>query len=150
MQPQADSSLTQLWHATSVSLGERAVVITGASGSGKSALALQLMALGCGLISDDQTYLTNVDRVVWAQKPKKLPSKIEARFVGLIDVKTASAARVALVVDMDQKETARFPEVRKTQIFEQDITILRKVDATYFPAAILQYLKAMNDDALGR
>ena len=44
-------------HASCVARDGRAVLIRGASGSGKSGLALQLMALGAGLVADDRTRL---------------------------------------------------------------------------------------------
>ena len=46
---------SDILHATCVAFGANAVLILGAAGSGKSALALQLMALGCDLVSDDRT-----------------------------------------------------------------------------------------------
>ncbi|MFL4469945.1 HPr kinase/phosphorylase [Tateyamaria armeniaca] len=56
-------------HATSVAFEGKGVLITGASGRGKSSLALQLMALGCTLVSDDQTELIRKDNAIWAAAP---------------------------------------------------------------------------------
>jgi len=41
-------------HASCVAVDGKGLLITGASGSGKSALALQLMAFGAHLIADDR------------------------------------------------------------------------------------------------
>ena len=41
-------------HASAVALGERALLITGESGTGKTTLALEMLALGASLIGDDQ------------------------------------------------------------------------------------------------
>ena len=46
-----------LLHASCVAVKGRALLITGPSGTGKSALALQMMALGADLVADDQTLL---------------------------------------------------------------------------------------------
>ena len=45
-------------HASCVTVQGRGVLITGASGSGKSALALSLMALGADLVADDRVILS--------------------------------------------------------------------------------------------
>ena len=42
-------------HATCVAVDGRGLLILGPSGSGKSALALQLIALGAQLVADDRT-----------------------------------------------------------------------------------------------
>jgi HPr kinase/phosphorylase len=44
-------------HASAVSLDGNGVLICGASGTGKSTLALQLMALGAELIADDGIWI---------------------------------------------------------------------------------------------
>ena len=41
-------------HASAVALGPVGLLIMGASGSGKSSLALELMARGAKLVADDQ------------------------------------------------------------------------------------------------
>ena len=45
-------------HATTVALAGQGVLILGPSGSGKSGLALQLMAMGAELVADDRTIVT--------------------------------------------------------------------------------------------
>lgn len=129
-----------VWHASSVAFNGRAVVMKGASGTGKSSLALQLMALGGTLIADDQTLVLRGADCIWAKKPRTLPALIEARGLGLLPTALAEPTPVALILDMDTVETARLPDKHMMTVFGHDITVLRKVNAPHFPAAIIHYI----------
>ncbi|WP_172300257.1 HPr kinase/phosphorylase [Pseudoruegeria sp. HB172150] len=131
-----------LIHASTVAIEGRAVLIRGASGSGKSALALQLIALGAGLVADDQTELTLVEGWPVASCPPAIRGRIEARGVGILAVEAAAPARVALVVDMDVAEAERLPPERHTRILGCTIPLLHKVESVHFASAIFVYLKA--------
>ena len=52
---ETDGPQQSILHASCVAIQGRAVLIIGASGRGKSGLALQLMAFGAKLVSDDRT-----------------------------------------------------------------------------------------------
>lgn len=128
-------------HATSLALNGQGVLLIGPSGSGKSALGLQLMAFGAQLVADDQTVLSMQDGALVARAPAQIRGMIEARGVGLLAAQTAPGAPVRLVVDMAQDETERLPPKRHIVLLGQKITLLHKVAHGHFPAAILQYLK---------
>lgn len=132
-------------HASCVAFDGRAVLILGASGRGKSALALQLMALGAGLVADDRTCLTmtraGAQGTVIADAPPPLRGLIEARGIGLLHAEAVGPCDVDLVIDLDQAEVARLPEMRHMELLGQQIRLLHRVDSPSFPAAILQYLK---------
>ncbi|MDF1855226.1 HPr kinase/phosphatase C-terminal domain-containing protein [Pseudooceanicola sp.] len=129
-------------HATCVAYRGRGVLIAGASGSGKSALALQLMALGAALVSDDQVILERRDAMLIASAPDALRGKIEARFVGILSAPSPCAeVAIALAVLLDISETDRLPPDRATNILGCPVPLLHNVAKTYFPAAILQYLE---------
>jgi serine kinase of HPr protein (carbohydrate metabolism regulator) len=88
-------------HASCVALGERAILLTGPSGSGKSDLALRLLDRGAILVSDDYTVLTaNRGRLV-AAAPATIAGRIEVRGVGLVEIGHESGFPVGLVVDLD-------------------------------------------------
>ena len=59
-------------HASCVALDRRAVLLRGASGCGKSALALQLMALGATLVADDRVILRLRDGALAASCPASI------------------------------------------------------------------------------
>jgi HPr kinase/phosphorylase len=124
-----------------VALNGRAVMITGASGAGKSALALALMGFGAQLVADDQTLVSCENGALVARAPDAISGLIEARGVGLLFAQPVAQAEIVLVVDLNQSETARLPESREMLILGVAVPVLHKVESTHFPAAILQYLK---------
>ena len=128
-------------HATAVSIDGRAVLLRGASGSGKSALALELIALGAGLIADDGVALEMRDDQLWAQCPAAIKGQVEARFVGILAVEPAPAAPVVLIVDMDKVESERLPPQRVCELQGVDLPCLHKIEGSYFAAAIMLYLR---------
>lgn len=129
-------------HASAVSIESNAVVIVGASGRGKSSLALQLMAMGASLVGDDQLLLHRDDDELWARPAERLVGLIEARGVGILQAAAQYPCRVRLCVDMDRLETERLPHRYVQTWLGLSVPSLRKVDGPAFPAAILQYLKA--------
>ncbi|MYM56712.1 serine kinase [Rhodobacteraceae bacterium GS-10] len=133
-------------HASTVALDGRAVVITGRAGAGKSGLALQLMALGAGLVADDRTCLWKDGDTIWADAPDTIRGRIEARFVGILDAQATGPARAALWVDLDQEETLRLPDKKTVTVLGVSRPLLHNVQAQHFPAAILHYLKAGRRD----
>ena len=132
-------------HASCVARNGRAVLIRGASGSGKSGLALQLMALGAVLVSDDRTRLWRAGAGLMADAPPTIRGRIEAREVGILSAPPAGPTPVALVVDMDERECDRLPEYRTVTMLGADIPLARKSELAHFPAAILTYLCGTRD-----
>ncbi|TCL01101.1 Hpr(Ser) kinase/phosphatase [Shimia isoporae] len=128
-------------HASCVSLAGHAVVITGASGSGKSALALQLMAYGARLVADDRTEVVSRNGQLWASAPETIKSKIEARGIGILSAEAVGHAQVVLAVDLDRTETSRLPHPRETRILGVSLPLCLRVEAAHFAPAILQYLR---------
>lgn len=74
------------------------MLITGASGSGKSDLALRLMDGGGVLVADDQTKLEARNEKLFASAPLNVAGLIEVRHVGLLLVPHVSDIEVALHV----------------------------------------------------
>lgn len=129
-------------HATCVALGDGALLITGASGRGKSSLALHLMALGAALVADDRVRLSrDADRIV-ASAPPAIRGLIEARGLGLLNAADHGPARLIAVVDLDREETDRLPIARTIVLLGVSLPLIRKIGAAHFPAALIQYLRA--------
>jgi HPr kinase/phosphorylase len=130
-------------HASCVAWRGRGVLITGRSGSGKSALALALMALGCDLVADDRTELSLLpDGGLRASCPAAIAGMIEARGVGLLGAVPAGPVRLHLAVTLDVAETARFPPKRSVAHLGCSLPLLHDIGTGHFAPAILQYLKA--------
>lgn len=132
-------------HATAIAFEDKGTLIIGASGSGKSSLALRLMALGCQLISDDQTELSRRGVMLWASAPAAIRGLIEARGVGLLQAASTEAA-IELVVDLDQIETERLPNMHQREFLGLTRPCFHKADSAAWPAAILQYLKGARQE----
>ena len=135
-------------HATCVAVEGCGVLIIGPSGSSKSSLALQLMALGAALVSDDRTVLRRDGDTLIATAPATISGLIEARGVGILSVPHLDTASVMLVVDMATLERARLPERHSITLLDIQLPCLHKVDAPYFPAAIHTYLMGMRKETL--
>ena len=133
-------------HASAVALDGRGLLILGAAGSGKSALALELMARGARLVSDDQVALSVEGGRLIARAPAAIRGRIEARFVGILNAETIPGAEVALAVDLDRTETDRLPPRRSKKLLGVTFPLLHNAANPSFPAAILQYLKAGRSD----
>lgn len=132
---------SDILHATSVAIDGAGILITGPSGSGKSGLALQLIALGAVLIADDLSRVAASDTGPVIHAPDRLAGVIEARGVGLVRVPHVERAPLRLIVDLGEHETARLPDVRHTDIHGVAIERVRRVDAPHFPASIAALAK---------
>lgn len=137
----AGASEARVMHASCVALQGCAVLILGASGSGKSSLALELMSRGAALVADDRVILTREGSRLIARAPETLSGMIEARGVGLLGAAPAGPQPVHLVVDLDQTEENRLPPHRSTNLLGLSLTLLHNTDTAAFAAAILQYLR---------
>ena len=133
--------MAETWHATCVAFQDRAVLIKGAAGQGKSSLALRLMALGCTLVADDRVILAPAGGGVVAQAPDTLRGLIEARGVGILQAQYVGEARVTLVVDLDQVEKERLPTRRHIAVLGCELPLIWRAESAFFAEAILQLLK---------
>ncbi len=136
----ADGSVSVTLHAGTVALDGRGVLICGSSGSGKSGLALELMALGAVLVADDHTLVTPRDGVLIASCPETIRGRIEARFVGILKAVPSAPVPLALIVDLDHEEDQRLPPSRRREVAGVPLPLLHNCAQRYFPAAIRQYL----------
>lgn len=119
-------------HASCVLVGEKGVLIRGASGTGKSHLAFALLlAGGAGmvprvvLVADDRVLLHRRDNRLFACAPQKLEGLIEIRGAGIRRLPFVHEAAIDLVVDLDAPDAARLPETASSVIAIQDIEIAR-------------------------
>lgn len=130
-----------LLHATAVAVEGRAALIRGASGSGKSALALEAMGFGARLVADDRVILERAGDQVVLSAPDSIRGLIEARYVGILRAEPVEGARLALVVDLDETETERLPPARNVSLLSCEVPLLHKVAQPHFAAALVHYLR---------
>jgi HPr kinase/phosphorylase len=140
--PGAEQGGALTLHASAVAWQGRAALILGPSGSGKSALALNLMALGAVLVADDRVRVSVEGSRLIAASPEAIRGRIEARGIGILNAEAIDRAELALVIDLSATETERLPPWREFRLFERVLPLVHRVESGHFPAAILQYLKA--------
>lgn len=136
----AKVATAQTVHATTISRDGRGLLILGASGRGKSGLALQLIAFGASLVADDRTEIFLRDDRIFARAPAALAGMIEARGVGLLAAPTVPEVEIKLVADLDQTETERLPPFRHIVILGQSLNLVLQSQNDHFPAALWLYL----------
>jgi len=99
-----------LIHATTVAIDGRAVLLRGASGSGKSDLALRLIDAGARLVADDQSELSRRGDAIIARAPATIAGLIELRGIGIMRLDALAEAPVALIADLvPAAEVERLP-----------------------------------------
>ena len=112
-------------HASAVLVGDRAVLIRGPSGSGKSRLAFELILAGRSgqvpsaiLVGDDRVRLDTSGGKLIVRPAPELAGLIEVRGLGIRRIEHIGEAPVGLVVDLGADDAARLPaaEALTTQI----------------------------------
>ena len=128
-------------HASAVKYEDVAVVVTGPSRSGKSTLALELMALGAVLVADDLVVLQRSGRHVRVSPPPDSPAGIEASGIGILAADRSESAQLELVVDLGQRESDRLPPFRKRELLGIEFDLVRGAGNRHLAPAVMQYLK---------
>lgn len=124
----------------------RAVLIRGASGSGKSNLALRMLAFGAELVADDRVVLTLRGRYVHASCPSSLRGLIEARGMGLMHATPAPPTRLSCVVDLDHESDSRLPVRQTVTVLGCDLPLLHPAPGLDFAAALMLYMRGGRKD----
>ncbi len=149
-------------HGTCVAMKCRGLLLIGRSGSGKSAVALALLGLGCDLVCDDCVCLSvekGIEKsgqtdVIIATPPARAMGMakpmIEARGIGLLNAPLipltplTAKTRLIAVVDMDSASDSRLPprEYATLQTAKQTarIDLIRGANQMNLHFALLQYL----------
>lgn len=95
---------------TAVAFSGWGVLILGATGSGKSGLAIRLIARGAALVSDDRVELRQEGERILMRAPDSIRGQVEARMLGLLSVDVYDNAALQLVVDLDRESQTRMPQ----------------------------------------
>jgi serine kinase of HPr protein (carbohydrate metabolism regulator) len=108
----ADGGGAVRMHATCVAIGGKGALLRGPPGSGKSDLALRLIAgpppegqRAAYLVADDQVALSRENDRLIARAPQAIAGLLEIRGVGIRRVPSTEAAQVALIVDLVSRDT---------------------------------------------
>jgi serine kinase of HPr protein (carbohydrate metabolism regulator) len=121
---------SRLAHATAIVIGTTGVVLVGASGAGKSSMALRLISAArqaghfATLVSDDQIFLERISGRVIARAPASITGLIELRGsgIGRIDPMTEAVMHMAVSV-VDSDTTTRIPEENQLWCPHDDVVL---------------------------
>ena len=100
---------TVIVHGTAVALDGMGLIIIGATGSGKTDLALRLIENGAELIADDAVELHRSDDRLMAQLPNLFRGRAMIEGLGLIDLPCATdavALSLAVACDPDNRRSS--------------------------------------------
>ncbi len=132
---------SEILHASCVAVDGRGLLILGPSGSGKSALALQLMAFGARLVADDRTEITREGAALMARCPPAISGLIEARGVGILRATPLPQAALVLAVDLGRVEIDRLPQRRVITLLGLPIDLVLATRSDHFSSALWCYLR---------
>jgi HPr kinase/phosphorylase len=109
-----------LVHASAIILGkacapfganiDHAVLLLGDSGSGKSDVALRLVAMGAQFLADDQTALFAESGRLFAEAPQGAEPWIEIRGIGIVRLPPGAPAPVLFCVHLTNDQPPRLPD----------------------------------------
>jgi HPr kinase/phosphorylase len=91
-------------HATCVAIGARGVLLLGASGTGKSDLALRLIDRGALLVSDDGVEVRAEDGQAIATAPATIAGRMEIRGLGIVETPVMPDVPIALCIALASPE----------------------------------------------
>ncbi len=100
--PRAAPQAAHVWlHASCVQLGGVGVVLLGASGVGKSDLALRLIDAGAQLVADDQLRVEAGPAGLLGRPAENLAGLLEVRGLGIVRLPFCRVTPLGLVVELD-------------------------------------------------
>ncbi|MEQ8322835.1 MAG: HPr kinase/phosphatase C-terminal domain-containing protein [Rhodospirillales bacterium] len=95
---------TNQLHASAVAIDGKGVLLLGASGAGKSDLALRLIDAGAVLVADDRVDLEPAGGALLLSAPEKLAGMIEVRGLGIVRLAHETKVSLSLIVDLVKPE----------------------------------------------
>lgn len=98
-------------HAACIDIKNKGVLFLGASGSGKSDMALRLIAgYQAKLVADDRVDISLIQGKIVASAPVVLKGLLEVRGIGLVKIKPQPQTTIDLVVELTSSGLERMPE----------------------------------------
>lgn len=114
-----------LIQATCVALGGKAVLITGAPGSGKSSLALALIDRGAALVGDDGVAVVPSGPCLLASPAPATAGLIEIRNVGLVTLPCTRDVPISLVIRLDPEAPRYLEQAERESVAGCELPLVR-------------------------
>ncbi|MEZ5708620.1 MAG: HPr kinase/phosphatase C-terminal domain-containing protein [Blastomonas sp.] len=122
-------SLQTLFAASAIAIGDRAMLITGPSGIGKSELTLALVDRGANLIGDDQVMLTRDEisnsGTLLASPAPNIEGQLEVRNLGILPCPSRRDVPVALVLALDPDAPRWIDKAGQIELLGMAIPMIR-------------------------
>lgn len=119
-------------HCSVVTIGDNCLLIEGASGSGKTCLAMGLIEtfnnldITSKLVSDDQAILNVHNGNLIAEAPDPIAGKVEIRGFGITSVSYIDKAKITLVISLEKDENIeRMPDAETKTLLGVKIPYLK-------------------------
>jgi len=109
--------MTATLHASCVAIAGRGVLLTGASGAGKSDLALRLIDRGAVLVGDDGLVIEARDGRLHARPGPNIEGQMEVRGLGILAFPWVEAP-LALAITLDQPVPRMPDELLPVRVIE--------------------------------
>jgi serine kinase of HPr protein (carbohydrate metabolism regulator) len=138
-------------HATAVLVGRDAILLRGPSGSGKSRVALALVADAtargefAAMIGDDRVALSPVGNRLVVRPAPVLAGRVEIRGVGILETAHEPAGVVGLVVDFVSDPPDRVPAPEDRHEMVEGVVLPRLELWRQDPAAVLKVSAALDE-----
>ena len=113
-------------HATCIELGATGVLLLGASGSGKSDLALRLIDRGARLVGDDRLLVERRQGQLFGRPVTTLAGLLEVRGFGIVKLPWCPESRLGLAVALQPgAPPERLPEPETYDLLGVPLPLLR-------------------------
>ena len=110
--------------ATAVSYKNRAILIQGNAGIGKTTLALSLIEKGAVLIGDDVIELFIKNNKLFCKSKEILKGVVEVKGLGLVSgFKVSKPVPVLCIIHLQKKKTERLPKPKSISILNKKIPV---------------------------
>lgn len=133
-------------HATTVALGHKGILLLGASGSGKSDLALRLIEqLGAVLVADDRTdVFVSGDKLI-ASCQAQLRGLLEVRGLGIVSMPSTPEVEICLAVELSDSltEIERMPSPAQ---WEHEGVKVKKIRVFPFSPSVVYLIRLACDE----